>query len=85
MMLPTAPMPVHIAYAVPNGNERNASAISVKLRTIAIAVAAVGQNRVNPSEYFRPSAQPTSSRPAPSNASHALMMRPTTKSVDQCA
>jgi hypothetical protein len=85
MMLPTAPMPVHTAYAVPNGNERSASAISAKLSTIATAVAAVGQNRVSPSEYLRPSAQPTSSRPAPSNASHPFMMRPAkTKSVDQC-
>jgi hypothetical protein len=70
---------------VPNGSERNAIAIKVKLRTIAITVAAVGQKRVNPSEYLRPSAQPTSSRPAPSNASHALMVPPKTKSVDQCA
>jgi hypothetical protein len=77
-------MPVHTAYAVPNGSERSASAIKVKLRTIAITVAAVGQSRVNPSEYLRPSAQPTSSRPAPSNASHALMMPPKTKAVDQC-
>jgi hypothetical protein len=84
MMLPTAPIPVHTAYAVPNGSERSAIAIKTKLRTIAITVAAVGQNRVNPSEYLRPSAQPTSSRPAPSNASHALMMPPETKSVDQC-
>ena len=85
MMLPTAPMPVHTAYAVPNGNERSASAISAKLRMIATAVAAVGQNRVSPSEYLSPSAQAISSRPAPSNASHPLMMpSPQTKSVDQC-
>jgi hypothetical protein len=69
---------------VPNGSERSAIAIKVKLRTIAITVAAVGQNRVNPSEYLRPSAQPTSSRPAPSNASHALMTPSKTKAVDQC-
>jgi hypothetical protein len=85
MMLPTAPIPVHTAYAVPNGSERSASAIKPKLSRIAITVAAVGQNRVNPSEYLRPSAQPTSSRPAPSNASQAVMMRPKTKAVDQCA
>jgi len=85
-MLPTAPIPVHTAYAVPNGSERNASAINVKLSTMATAVAAVGQNRVSPSEYFKPSAQPTSSRPAPSSASHPLMMSPPkTKSGDQCA
>lgn len=82
-MLPTAPIPVHTAYAVPNGSERSASAINVKLRTIATTVAAVGQNRVNPSEYLRPSAQPTSSKPAPSNASHALTMPPETKAANQ--
>jgi hypothetical protein len=82
-MLPTAPMPVHTAYAVPNGSERSASAIKVKLRMIATAVAAVGQNRVKPSEYLSPRAQPISSRPAPSKASHALMMwPPKTKPVD---
>jgi hypothetical protein len=84
-MLPTAPMPVHTAYAVPKGSERNAHAISAKLETIATTVAAVGQNFVNPSEYFNPSAQPTSSSPAPSNASQALIASSSkTKSVDQC-
>jgi hypothetical protein len=76
MMLPTAPMPVHTAYAVPKGSERSASAIRAKLRTIATAVHAVGQNLVSPSEYFRPSAQATSSSPAPSSASHPLMIWP---------
>jgi hypothetical protein len=71
-MLPTAPIPVHTAYAVPKGSVRNASAINTKLSTIAMAVAAVGQNRVSPSEYFSPSAQPISSKPAPSRASHPL-------------
>jgi len=74
MMLPTAPIPVHTAYAVPKGSERSASAIKAKLSTIATAVAAVGQNRVSPSEYFRPSAQATSSSPAASSASQALMV-----------
>ena len=69
-MLPTAPMPVQTAYAVPKGSDRNAIAISPKLSAIATMVAAVGQNRVSPSEYFRPSAQATSSRPAASSASH---------------
>ncbi len=72
-MLPTAPIPVHTAYAVPNGRERSARAINAKLSTIATAVAAVGQNRVRPSEYLSPSAQATSRSPAPSSASHALM------------
>jgi len=76
MMLPTAPMPVHTAYAVPKGSERSAIAIRVKLSTIATAVPAVGQNRVSPSEYLRPNAQATSSSPAPSSASHPLMALP---------
>jgi hypothetical protein len=71
-MLPTAPIPVHTAYAVPNGSDRSASAINPKLNAIAMTVATVGQNRVSPSEYFSPSAQPTSSRPAPRSASHAF-------------
>jgi hypothetical protein len=57
---------------VPNGSDRSASAINAKLSAIAINVATVGQNRVNPSEYFSPSAQPTSSRPAARSASHAF-------------
>jgi hypothetical protein len=65
-------MPVHTAYAVPKGSDRSASAINRKLSAIAISVATVGQNRVNPSEYFNPSAHPTSSTPAPSSASHAF-------------
>src|SRR3978361_2112924 len=75
-MLPTAPIPVQTAYAVPNGSERNASVISPKLSAIATRVAAVGQNRVSPSEYFRPNAQAISSNPAASNASHALTALP---------
>jgi len=75
-MLPTAPIPVHTAYAVPNGNDRSASAINPKLSAIAITVAAVGQNLVSPSEYFNPSAQPTSSSPAARSAAQALMRFP---------
>src|SRR5258705_3095592 len=72
MILPTAPIPVHTAYAVPNGSDLSAMAISPKLSAIATRVAAVGQNRVSPSEYFRPNAQAISSNPAANNASHAL-------------
>ena len=67
-----APITVHTAYAVPNGSERNASAINPKLSAIATSVATLGQKRVSPSEYFRPSAQAISSRPAPRSAIHAL-------------
>src|ERR1700732_5144988 len=72
MMLRAAPIPVQIAYAVPKGSDRNARAIRAKLSRIATAVAAVGQNRVSPSKYFRPKAQAISSSPAANSASHAL-------------
>ena len=72
MMEPVAPIPVHTAYAVPNGSERNARAINPKLSAIATSVATAGQKRVRPLEYFSPSAHPISSRPAPRSAIHAL-------------
>jgi hypothetical protein len=83
-------MPVHTAYAVPNGSDRSASAINAKLSAIATKVATVGQNRVNPSEYFSPSAQPTSSRPAPRSASQAFTafgasQEPSTRRHEICA
>jgi hypothetical protein len=62
--VPTAPMPVQTAYAVPTGKVRNARPSNPMLTTIAATVQTVGQNRVNPSVYFRPIAQPTSNRPA---------------------
>jgi hypothetical protein len=43
-----------------------------KLDAMAATVAAVGQNRVSPSEYFSPSAQPISSNPAARSASQPL-------------
>src|SRR4030081_581978 len=76
MILPAAPIPVHTAYAVPNGSDLSAMAISPKLNAIASPVAAVGQNRVRPSEYFRPKAQPISNNPAARRASHALTAAP---------
>src|ERR1700682_1719636 len=76
MMLPTAPIPVHTAYALPKGSDLSASAISPKLNAIATRVAAVGQNRGSPSEYFRPNAQAISSNPAANSASHPLTVSP---------
>ena len=71
-MLPTAPIPVYMTYAVPKGSDFSAMAISPKLSAIAMRVAAVGQNRVRPSEYFRPNAHAISNSPAARSASHAL-------------
>src|SRR4051812_30569377 len=58
------------------GSDFSATAINAKLRIMANTVAAVGQNRVSPPEYFRPGAQPISSTPAASNANHALTVVP---------
>jgi hypothetical protein len=57
---------------VPKGNDRSATAIRPKLKAIATSVASVGQGLVSPSEYFSPSAQAISSKPAQSSASHPL-------------
>src|SRR5260370_22656261 len=87
MILPTAPIPVHTAYAVPNGSDLSATAINPKLSAIATRVAAVGQNRVRPSEYFRPNAQAISNNPAARSASHALTasLAPVRASVSRIA
>src|SRR6516165_2545752 len=97
-MVPTAPIPVHTAYAVPKGSDRSASDIKAKLSAIATMVAMVGQNLVSPSEYFSPSAQATSNSPAARSAAQALILflapaqvQPDTtsvqriKPVDECA
>src|ERR1700751_6064249 len=97
-MLPTAPIPVHTAYAVPKGSDRSASDINAKRSAIATTVAMVGQNLVRPSEYFSPSAQATSNSPAARSAAQALIAVlapkqvptdptrvPRIKPVDECA
>jgi hypothetical protein len=62
--VPTAPMPVHTAYAVPSGRLRVATPTSPKLNTIMVAVATDGHRRVNHSEYFSPMENPISNTPA---------------------
>jgi hypothetical protein len=74
IMVPAAPIPVHSAYAVPNGTDLSENASKAKLRTIADNVPTVGQNLVKPSEDLRLSAQATSSKPASRRASHAVTM-----------
>src|SRR3954468_14982763 len=61
--VPTAPIPVHTAYAVPSGRLRVATPTRNKLATIMIAVATEGHSRVNPSEYFSPIENPVSNTP----------------------
>jgi hypothetical protein len=45
---------------------------SPKLSAMADTMPSVGQNRVRPSEYFRPMAQAISRRPARMRATHAV-------------
>ena len=72
IMVPAAPIPVHNAYAVPNGTDLSENASKAKLKIIAEIIPRVGQNLVKPSEDFMPSAQATSSKPASRRASHAV-------------
>jgi hypothetical protein len=62
--VPTAPMPVHIGYAVPSGSVLTETESKYILNTRATIVNALGQNFVNPSEYFKPTAQAISNKPA---------------------
>lgn len=71
--VPNAPMPTHTAYAVPIGMVLAAQASSHMLPASAIAVSTLGQSFVNPCVYLSPTAQPHSSKPATSNAIHAMM------------
>jgi hypothetical protein len=74
--VPTVPMPVHTAYAVPIGNVFSACASSMKLNAIQITVATVGHRRAKPWVYFKPIAHPTSKSPATTNVSHAMLRAP---------
>ena len=49
---------------------------SQKLATAPISVPALGQNRVKPSEYFSPIAQPVSISPAIRTISQGFIRRP---------
>src|SRR5690606_20882690 len=69
-------MPVHTAQAVLSGSVRSAMLSRTMLPTRAATVATVGPLRVNPSVYFRPTAQATSSRPARSKMPHAVLVSP---------
>lgn len=69
---PTAPTPVHTAYAVPTGSVRSAPDRHQKLPPIAATVHTLGHSRVNPSVYFKPIAQPTSNSPAIKSKVHAM-------------
>ncbi|SHG48983.1 hypothetical protein SAMN05443144_13019 [Fodinibius roseus] len=59
-----APIPVQTAYAIPTGNVFKAKPSKATLRIMETPVKTDGQNFVNPSVYFKPTAQPISNNPA---------------------
>src|SRR6476469_7876823 len=69
---PTAPIPTHTPYAVPMGRVFTARPSSATLPSMLRPVRSVGSGRVKPAVYFRPMAQPTSSRPATTRMIHAI-------------
>src|SRR5690606_28317941 len=70
--VPTVPIPVHTAYAVPIGSDLTASPSSPMLAIIDATVRTVGQNRVNPTEYFRPPDHPIPNSPATTSIPQAM-------------
>jgi hypothetical protein len=62
--VPTTPIPVQTAYAVPTGSVLREYASRPILRIIDIMVNTLHQTLVNPWEYFNPIAQATSNNPA---------------------
>ncbi len=71
--VPKAPIPVHIAYAVPMGKVFNDIERNKTLKAIAVKVKIVGYIFVNPSEYFMPTAQAVSKSPAINNINHSII------------
>ena len=57
-------MPVQIAYDMPSGNARTASASSPMLKSMATTIAAEGASLVNPCEYLRATTHAISKAPA---------------------
>ena len=69
---PTAPIPVHTAYAAPTSSSRSATVSSAKLISAHTAKVAVGHGRVIPWLSFSATAKPVSNRPAARIISHAI-------------
>jgi hypothetical protein len=65
--VPTAPIPVHTAYAVPTGSDLREYASRPMLRIINTMANTLHHNLVRPCEYFNPIAQATSNNPAINN------------------
>ena len=70
--VPTAPMPVQTAYAVPSGMVLRAWERKKKLTIIAATVPRLGQNRVKPLVALSPTAQTISNTPARKRSSQAF-------------
>src|SRR5690606_20576793 len=70
--VPTVPIPVQTAYAVPIGSDLTPRPSSPMLAIIDATVRTVGQSRVNPSVYFRPTAHPISNSPATTRIPQAI-------------
>lgn len=77
--VPSVPIPVQIAYAVPSGRLFKAKDRKPKLIIIPIIVNMLGINRVNPEEYFSPIAQSTSKHPAINKKNHSIKFVPSRK------
>lgn len=71
MAVPTAPMPVQAAYAVPTGSAFNEIPNRMKLDQAAAIVRAVKCHRVKPSDAFMLMAQMISRMPAANKINHA--------------
>jgi hypothetical protein len=72
--VPTAPMPVQTAYAVPTGRDLTEKERSPILVIIAEIVKTDGQSLVKPLEYFTPIAHATSKRPAINRIIQAIII-----------
>lgn len=71
--VPTAPIPVQTAYAVPMGSDLAAIPSSPTLMTNAIMVPTLGHKRVNPSVNFRPMAHVISNKAAMIRIIHDIL------------
>ncbi len=70
--VPTAPMPVHTAYAVPTGRSFSASASPTILPAAATRNPTLGHSFEKPSDCFSRSAQTISSKPAARSNGQAI-------------
>ena len=76
MLLPTMPMPTHTAYAVPNGSFFSDKDSKNILAIIAIMVIRLTTGRLNPCEYFKPTAHAISKKPAVIKINQAFIVVP---------